>query len=508
MFSVAAGSGGYSLICATLGSQPRANVDLRISASLQLTSNTSTSTTATQLLVLTSNPEGVTTPGAAVFSPSSTTSLTDALTSVLRPAVTISFSPSNWRSAKCIGFVPLVQPGTAISLQVTPYSADPMYSALKVGCLFAATAPVLRYSFPSNRVLAVAEGGPSVLFNVSALPGVNTSGLGNVTVVASSGYCVVAGITRFSLPCTMDGDCIRPDIDPTGAMDSFVCRQGLGITVSPSSIDLSDPTSPKSVNVGAMDDAVFEGSPHAAQIKFFSASTGAYIGGTSVLIADNDGSGLNVTVIRPIAAEDGSARALYALSLRAAPSAPVTVTPAITPLLLISNVTSLTFFDATNWAVPQFVELTAVQDAISSGSGPANTVAITLRHLMTSDDSAYTGTDLSSVTSLTVVDDDVASIALMSCSGGVCSRLSANGVSITEGTNSTVFLTLTSQPSAGGLSVRLSSDLPIFASPAAGLSTMTDVRFGVDQTFNALIPVNLGALDDSASGASLRAPSV
>ncbi len=149
--------------------------------------------------------------------------------------------------------------------------------------------------------------------------------------------------------------------------------------------------------------------------------------GPSVIVAPSGGS-TNVN-------EVGTTTDTYSVALSQAPASDVTVS--ITPDAQVTvNKSSLTFTPA-NWADPQTVTITAVNDTAAETISHPGIVA----HAATSGDSLFNGLSVAAVTA-TVWDDD---------SAGITVTESGGSTTITEGNNTgdTIHIRLNTQPAEG-----------------------------------------------------------
>ncbi|GEP44642.1 DUF1800 family protein [Brevifollis gellanilyticus] len=149
--------------------------------------------------------------------------------------------------------------------------------------------------------------------------------------------------------------------------------------------------------------------------------------GPSVIVAPSGGS-TNVT-------EVGTTTDTYSVALSQAPTSNVTVS--ITPdAQVTASASSLTFTPA-NWANPQTVTLTAVNDTDAEAASHPGIIT----HMATSGDSLFNGLSVASVTA-NVWDDD---------SPGITVTESGGSTTITEGNNTgdTIQIKLNTQPAPG-----------------------------------------------------------
>uniref|UniRef100_UPI00272E6A52 Calx-beta domain-containing protein n=1 Tax=Candidatus Chloroploca sp. Khr17 TaxID=2496869 RepID=UPI00272E6A52 len=130
----------------------------------------------------------------------------------------------------------------------------------------------------------------------------------------------------------------------------------------------------QNVTVTALDDAIVEPSPHTGIIEISSASTDANYNRTwpdyTVSITDNDVAGIEVVApSSQFTSEDGDAVTMT-LRLTSQPTASVSIDVTSSDISegAVSAANGLPLvFDATNWAVPQIVTITGVDDDLFDG---------------------------------------------------------------------------------------------------------------------------------------------
>ena len=176
---------------------------------------------------------------------------------------------------------------------------------------------------------------------------------------------------------------------------------------------------PQTVTVAAAQDVDAAGD--SADI-IHSASGGGYgsvTGTVSVTVADDDADGVTVTETGSgtTVSEDGTVKDSYEVVLTSEPTQDVTiaVTSDDTDVATVDSNT-LTFTPG-NWNQPQTVTVTGVDDDVVQNAG--RTVSIS--HVATSDDTAYGGIEVASV-SVTVSDDDEAGVIITETDGGTVVR--------------------------------------------------------------------------------------
>ncbi len=274
-------------------------------------------------------------------------------------------------------------------------------------------------------------------------------------------------------------------VDPDGQVD---LGSGPGVAES-FTYTTSDWNVPRTVVVTAVDDAAPEG-PHTATMTHAAASTdGKYnslsIGDLVASVADNDVPGVTLTESDGTTAVDENGPTVdgYTLVLDSEPSASVTIT--IDPDQQVDlgsgpGVAIGATFTTANWQTPQFVTVTAADDAIQEG---AHNAVIT--HVAGSTDGDYDGIAIPDVT-VSVTDDDTAGVTL-SESGG------STDVDEAGPTSDTYTIVLDSQPVADVLiTIDPDDQTDLGGGPGTALAaTFTDANWNLPQT------VTVTAVDDA-----------
>lgn len=188
-------------------------------------------------------------------------------------------------------------------------------------------------------------------------------------------------------------------------------------------------STPKTVTVTGLDDALADGDQtYTVSVGPATGAGSGYEGVASPAISlrneDDDTAGFFVGNVQGMATEAGGT-ATVSLRLRTQPVADVVV-PVVSSDLGegTTDVTELTFTTA-NWATPQIITVTGVNDAFDDG----NVTYPILLGKATSTDPAYQNADPADP-SVTTVDDDVASLVLSGQSGA---RTNERGGTVTFG---------------------------------------------------------------------------
>ena len=271
--------------------------------------------------------------------------------------------------------------------------------------------------------------------------------------------------------------------EPTANVTVTIGTSG-GTTVSPASLTFTagDWSTPQTVTVTAVDDAVAEGT-HSSSVthSVTSADTmynGITVAGISVSITDNDTAG--VVIAESGGATDvaeGGATDTYTVVLHSQPTAGVTVTISTDGKTTVSP-SSLSFTTG-NWNTPQTVTVTAVDDAVAEGVHSS-----TITHTGSSSDTNYAGIGISSL-SASITDNDTAGVTITE-SGGT--------TNVTEGgATDTYTVMLHSQPTAS-VTVTISTDGKTTVSPTS--LTFTTGNWSTART------VTVTAVDDTVAEGS------
>ncbi|MEN9933694.1 MAG: hypothetical protein RLZZ387_273 [Chloroflexota bacterium] len=233
----------------------------------------------------------------------------------------------------------------------------------------------LTLSAPATAQEAVDKGGPVLIVTPTTASATEGGATGSFTVALNA-------LPSTTVTVTLTGDA---QVTPSPTTLTFTPSNG---------------TTPQSVTVTAVDDAVAE-STHSGTITSQAASSDIFNGlngaPVTVTISDNDSAGVTVTPTS-VSATEGGATGSYTVRLTSQPTANVTV--AVTPnAQLMVNQTVLTFTSA-NYATPQTVTVTAVDDSAQESNHTG-----TIAHTATSSDTTYNGISITSVTA-NIADND------------------------------------------------------------------------------------------------------
>ena len=210
-------------------------------------------------------------------------------------------------------------------------------------------------------------------------------------------------------------------------------------TVSPVSVTFTNVNwnAPQTVTVTGVDDAVEDGNQVYSVVTSTAVSSdGNYDGmdpvDVTVSNTDNDSAGITVDPVSGLTTTEAGGQATFTIVLNSEPTADVTIALSSSdPGEGTMSPASVTF-TSTNWAAPQDVVITGVDDAVADGSQ----VYSIMTAAATSADSNYSGMDASDV-SVTNTDDDSAGITVTPTAGLVTTE---------AGGTDTFTIVLNSQP--------------------------------------------------------------
>jgi len=244
----------------------------------------------------------------------------------------------------------------------------------------------------------------------------------------------------------------------------------------------------QTVTVTAVDDLAQEG-PHTSTITHTAASADAFynaiaIASVTANVTDNDIPGVTITQSGGSTAvsETGPTSDTYTINLESLPTANVTIT--VTPNAQLSvgagaGVAINLVFTTGNWATPQTVTATAIDDAVAEG---AHTGTIT--HTASSSDTDYNGFAIANVVA-NITDNDTANV-IVTQSGG------STSVNEFGPTSDTYTIVLQSQPTAD---VTITVDPDTQTDIGAGAGTSIDLVF-TSANWNSARTVTVTAVDD------------
>ncbi|RYZ03413.1 MAG: hypothetical protein EOO73_27845 [Myxococcales bacterium] len=286
------------------------------------------------------------------------------------------------------------------------------------------------------------------------------------------------GMATFTVELTS-----QPTADVTIPLASSNVKEG---TVSPASLifTAANWSAPRTVTLTGVDDKVQDGNQQYSVSVGPSTSTDAKYNpktasDVKVVNLDDDTAAILVSSVTGTMSEDGTS-ASFTLALQTQPTAEVKVAVSSTRQSEATvNPTSVTFTQA-NWASPQKITVTGVNDDMQDGDQP---VRIDIA-AATSTDALYKGMDAADVT-VNNRDNDTAEIQVVQIS----SRTSESGAT------ATFSVALRTQPSGGAtVSLSLASSNETEGTLSAAALTFTDVNWKSPQ----LVTVT-GIEDDSTA---------
>jgi hypothetical protein len=251
------------------------------------------------------------------------------------------------------------------------------------------------------------------------------------------------------------------------------------VSVSPSTLTFTTAnwSTPQTVTVSAVNESRAEGN-HSGAISHASTSADATyntlsIDSIAVNLTDNDSAGVSVTESGGSSAvtEAGATDSLSVV-LTTEPNADVTVSLTANSQLTLSS--SSLVFTAANWATPQNITVSAVDDLRAEGSHNG-----TISMSVSSSDSYYQALSLSSLT-VAITDND---------SAGVSLTQSSSSTSVSEaGTTDSYSIVLTSEPT---------SNVVVTVNPGAGVTVDASSLTFTAANWNQAQTVTVSAVNDS-----------
>ncbi len=207
---------------------------------------------------------------------------------------------------------------------------------------------------------------------------------------------------------TSDSYIVTVNTPPTADVEFTITADSQCQITSLNPVTVSSSTTGFTVDVQAIDDDIFETTPHTCVITHSATSpdpnyNGILIADVNANVADND---TPEVVIDPIAIAitEGGATATYEIVLATQPEDTVNIL--VDPDDECTVDTPAPQFNDLNWDTPQVVEVTAVNDLIDEGT---HTCIIT--HSASSSDPAYDTITIDDVTA-TITDNDTAGVVV------------------------------------------------------------------------------------------------
>ena len=310
-------------------------------------------------------------------------------------------------------------------------------------------------------------GGYDAVSIANVVANVTDDDTASVTVTESGGS---TDVTEVGAQDTYD---VVLDLEPSGTVTITVSPDAdVSVSTTTLTFTAGNWSTPQTVTVGAVDDAIVEGA-HTGTITH-SASGGSYDGlSIDNVVANVTDRPPTVTVTESGGTTDvteGGAQDSYDVVLDAMPTGTVTIT--VSPDSQVSVSTTTLIFTTGNWSIPQTATTTAADDAVVEGSHTG-----TVTH--SPSGGGYDGVSVASVVA-NVTDDDVASVTLTE---------SVGSTDVTEGgAQDTYDVVLDLEPS-GTVTITVSPDADVSVSTTT--LTFTTGNWSTPQT------VTVTAFDDA-----------
>ncbi len=365
-------------------------------------------------------------------------------------SLTLTFTPDTWNTAQTVTVIGYGNRGDGrVSISHVATSDDTAYGGISVDPVSVAVANVIRT--PGSLRLEEGDSGTYTLV-------LATQPSADVTIALSGVLYTVTNHTNE-------------------------------VTFAPAALTFTADTwnTAQQVTVTAVDnDVVDSGEIIGAIVHEATSSDGTYDGISYVFgvsVSDDDMAGVTVTETILNVEEGGSGT--YTLVLDSQPSADVTIAVTSDDTDVATVDTNTLTFTSGNWNQPQSVTVTGVDDAVDQSAD--RTVSIS--HAATSDDTAYGGIEVASV-SVTVSDDDMAGVTVTETEGGT--TVSEDGT-LTDSYQ----VVLTSEPSANVTIAVTSGDMDV-ATVDSDTLTFTSGNWNQPQT------VTVTGVDDTVDQSADR----
>ncbi|HTL51212.1 MAG TPA: hypothetical protein VL860_01420, partial [Planctomycetota bacterium] len=280
--------------------------------------------------------------------------------------------------------------------------------------------------------------------------GILLDGAGNLNITGSCNNNAAFG----ALPAVTTGaaDAFVAKLDPSGP--TWLVAKGGGSTAA----DVGE-------CIAQTGTSVIVAGEYGNTATFGTNPTLAFSNGTDVFITKFGPVVAGVSIVQTgpnTAVTEGGATDTYWVALNSQPTATVTITASPDAATTVSAALS---FTTANWSVPQAITVTAFNDSIAQG-----THSSTITNAASSTDLGYNGIGVAGITA-TVTDNDVAGVTISKAS-----------VNVTEGgATDTYTIVLTSQPTAGTVTVTPSSNTVTGVTTSAAV-TFTTGNWNVAQT--------------------------
>jgi len=215
---------------------------------------------------------------------------------------------------------------------------------------------------------------------------------------------VQAGGTNLTEGGNSDTYTVVLTSQPTAAV-SFTASPDAQVSVAPAtlSFNAANWAAPQTITVTAVNDAIAEGTHNG--VITHAASGGGYngvvIANVAATISDNDTVGTSIVQAGGTAVTEDGTGDTYTIALTSQPTGSVTLTP--TPDAQLTVTPPTLSFNAANWAAPQTVTVSAVNDTVTEGTHNG-----VITHAASGGD--YNGVSIMSVTA-TIADNDTATLS-------------------------------------------------------------------------------------------------
>jgi large repetitive protein len=245
-------------------------------------------------------------------------------------------------------------------------------------------------------------------------------------------------------------------------------------TVAPASLTFTSVNwaAPQTVTVTGVNDDLDDGNQMYSIVTAAAVSTdttgysGMDAANVTVTNTDNDSAGITVSMISG-ATTEGAVTATFTVVLNSEPTADVVIGLSSSDTTEGTVAPASLTFTSVNWAAPQTVTVTGVNDALDDGN---QMYSIVTAAAVSADTTGYSGMDAANVT-VTNTDDDSAGITVSMISGAT-----------TEGaTTATFTVVLNSEPTADVV-IGLSSSDTTEGTVAPASLTFTSVNWAAPQT--------------------------
>lgn len=332
-------------------------------------------------------------------------------------AITLNFTPANWSTAQTVNVLP-----------VNDLAAELRHLAPITHVATGTSAPEYA-SLPGLPAVThiIADNDNNVVSNVVRIT--ESGGFTSVTEATATDTITVVLSQQPTAPVTL-----------TFAPDSQLSVTPSSLTFIPGATGAGTFNAAQTVTIRANDDSILEPVLHWGVLNVTSSSTDLVFNGAAVTpvyssVYDNDGPRVNVlpsggsTILTELGETD-----TYSVSLSHQPSADVVIT--VTPdAQSTASVATLTF-TPTDWATPQVVTLTAVDDATAETASHNSLIA----HSVSSADPLYSNLSAATLTAQ-VWDNDSPGLSI--------SHTGADTTIVEGGANDAIVVKLTQAPPAG-----------------------------------------------------------